>query len=123
MKETPLYIDNTCERLFTNQNNRTIAILLCAWQCNNIAASLWEQTITPPKEESSAEPVSLLNLESRKRAGTVLALPDVEKKPRRTCKACGSLKHSLPATMPSRNLAIQAGQEVDGKGSQGLREQ
>jgi len=91
MKETPLYIDNTCERLFTNQNNRTIAILLCAWQCNNIAASLWEQTITPPKEESSAEPVSLLNLES--------------------------------ATMPSRNLAIQAGQEVDGKGSQGLRGQ
>lgn len=45
----------------------------------------------PPKEESSEEPVSLLNLES--------------------------------ATMPSRNLAIQAGQEVDGKGSQGLRGQ
>jgi hypothetical protein len=32
---------------------------------------------------------------SRKRAGTVSALPDVGKKPRRSCKACGNPKHSL----------------------------
>lgn len=33
---------------------------------------------------------------SRKRAGSVSALPDAEKKPRRACKACGNLRHSLP---------------------------
>jgi hypothetical protein len=36
------------------------------------------------------------NKKSRKCAGSVSALPDAEKKPRRSRKACGNPRHSLP---------------------------
>jgi hypothetical protein len=35
------------------------------------------------------------NKNSRKRAGSVSAFPDTEKKPRRSCKACGNQRHPL----------------------------